>query len=100
MFGYVIANPDSLTPEELARYKSCYCGLCRELRIRHGSLSRLTLTYDMTFLVLLLESMPWPISTAWTTGATSTALSLGLRPPCSARPIWTRNAPGARNAPS
>lgn len=60
MFGYVIANPDSLTPEELARYKSCYCGLCRELRIRHGSLSRLTLTYDMTFLVLLLESMYEP----------------------------------------
>ena len=54
MFGYVIANPDSLSPEELARYKSCYCGLCRTLKERHGSLSRLTLTYDMTFLVLLL----------------------------------------------
>lgn len=60
MFGYVIANPDSLSPEELARYKSCYCGLCRTLKERHGSLSRLTLTYDMTFLVLLLESMYEP----------------------------------------
>ena len=60
MFGYIIANPDALTPEQLARYKSCYCGLCRALRLRHGSLSRLTLTYDMTFLVLLLESMYEP----------------------------------------
>ena len=60
MFGYVIANPDTLTPEELARYKACYCGLCRALRLRHGSLSRLTLTYDMTFLVLLIESMYEP----------------------------------------
>lgn len=62
MFGYVIANPDSLTPEQLDRYRSCYCGLCRTLKKRHGSLSRLTLTYDMTFLVVLLESMYEPES--------------------------------------
>ncbi len=62
MFGYVIANPDSLAPEQLERYKSCYCGLCRTLKNRHGSLARLTLTYDMTFLVLLLESMYEPES--------------------------------------
>ena len=60
MFGYVIANPDSLTPEELDRYKSCYCGLCRTLKERHGQIGRLTLTYDMTFLVMLLESMYEP----------------------------------------
>ena len=66
MFGYVIANPDSLTPEELDRYKSCYCGLCRTLKARHGTLSRLTLTYDMTFLVMLLESMYEPEVTVGT----------------------------------
>lgn len=60
MFGYVIANSASLTPEQLARYKNCYCGLCRALRLRHGRLSRMTLTYDMTFLVLLLEAMYEP----------------------------------------
>lgn len=63
MFGYVIANPDSLTPEQLDRYRSCYCGLCRTLKERHGSLSRFTLTYDMTFLILLLESMYEPEET-------------------------------------
>ena len=66
MFGYVIANPDSLTPEELDRYKSCYCGLCRTLKARHGTLSRLTLTYDMTFLVMLLESTYEPEVTVGT----------------------------------
>ena len=60
MFGYVIANPNSLSPEQLERYKGAYCGLCRTLKARHGSLARLTLTYDMTFLVLLLESMYEP----------------------------------------
>lgn len=56
MFGYVVANPGKLTPEENVRYRSCYCGLCKALGDRHGALSRLTVTYDMTFLVLALSS--------------------------------------------
>ena len=60
MFGYLIASADKLTEEELGRYKSCYCGLCRSLKERHGQISRLTLNYDMTFLVLLLESLYEP----------------------------------------
>jgi hypothetical protein len=57
MFGFIIANIPALSPEEQNRYKSCYCGLCRALRKRSGSLSRLTLTYDMTFLILVLSSL-------------------------------------------
>lgn len=64
MFGYVIANKDIMTEEQEARYRACYCGLCHALHKRHGSLSRLTLTYDMTFLVLLLNSMYEPEETA------------------------------------
>ena len=60
MFGYLAADPARLSPEELARYKACYCGLCRCLQERHGTLSRLTLNYDMTFLVLLLQSLYEP----------------------------------------
>jgi len=56
MFGYVVANPEKLSPEENVRYRSCYCGLCKALGDRHGALSRLTVTYDMTFLVLALSS--------------------------------------------
>jgi hypothetical protein len=60
MFGYLAADPSRLSQEELARYKACYCGLCRSLQARHGALSRLTLNYDMTFLVLLLQSLYEP----------------------------------------
>lgn len=60
MFGYIIADASALSEEQLLRYRGCYCGLCRALRERHGSLSRLTLNFDMTFLVMLLSSMYEP----------------------------------------
>ncbi len=60
MFGYIMACPDQLGEKAQRRYGSCYCGLCRSLGERHGIKSRLTLNYDMTFLVLLLSSLYEP----------------------------------------
>ena len=60
MFGYLTANTALLTEEQLARYKAVYCGLCHTLRKRHGSGAGLTLNYDMTFLILLLNSLYEP----------------------------------------
>lgn len=60
MFGYVSANPKLMTDEELQRYRSAYCGLCRCLGKRHGQMTRLSLTYDMTFLALFLGGMYEP----------------------------------------
>ena len=60
MFGFIVANTEALTEEQKTRYKGAYCGLCRTLQKRHGDLSRMTLNYDMTFLVLLLGSMYEP----------------------------------------
>lgn len=60
MFGYVVADQANLSPEELDRYKSAYCGLCRAIGKRHGQHARMVLTYDMTFLVLLLDSLYEP----------------------------------------
>lgn len=60
MFGYVVADQAHLQPEELTRYRSAYCGLCRAIGARHGQAARLTLTYDMTFLTLLLDSLYEP----------------------------------------
>ena len=60
MFGFVEANTKALSEAQLHRYRGAYCGLCRELKLRHGSISRMTLNYDMTFLVLLLSSMYEP----------------------------------------
>ena len=54
MFGYITIHKDELKIKDYNRYHAYYCGLCRELSKRHGELSRLTLTYDMTFLVILL----------------------------------------------
>lgn len=60
MFGYLTAQTELLTPEQLARYQACYCGLCRSLKDRHGQRGRLALNYDMCFLVLLLDSLYEP----------------------------------------
>lgn len=53
MFGYIkIAKPE-LKVKEYEMYKAVYCSLCRELGKSYGFLSRLTLSYDFTFLALL-----------------------------------------------
>ncbi len=60
MFGYVVANIDDLDDEEKARYRAVYCGLCRVLKERGGQRSRVCLTYDLTFLVMLYNSLYEP----------------------------------------
>ncbi len=64
MFGYLVADPSLLTEEQFKRYRACYCGLCRAIQERHGEGARLALTYDMTFLTLLLSSLYEPEETA------------------------------------
>ncbi len=54
MFGYVLVNKPELKIKEFDLYKSYYCGLCHTLKDRYGQLGRMTLNYDMTFLVMLL----------------------------------------------
>ena len=60
MFGFVIADGKQLSKDELTRYKAVYCGLCAALKKEYGFWGRLTLTYDLTFLVLLLGSLYEP----------------------------------------
>ena len=60
MFGYLVASASALTEEEFRQYKATYCGLCRSLKESHGQFSRLTLNYDMTFLIILMESLYEP----------------------------------------
>ncbi len=57
MFGYIIPRIESLDRTEQERYQSVYCGLCRSLGRCSGQCSRFTLSYDMTFLALVLSSM-------------------------------------------
>ena len=60
MFGYLVAASNVLEEEQLSRYKQVYCGLCRSLQRCFGQTARLTLNYDMSFLVLLLGSLYEP----------------------------------------
>ena len=60
MFGYVVADREQLSNEELNRYKAIYCGLCRNLKDKNGLWGQLTLTYDMAFAILLLSSLYEP----------------------------------------
>lgn len=60
MFGYIVTNPASLPKERQARFRAVYCGLCRTLRQRHGLKGSATLSYDLTFLALLLNALYEP----------------------------------------
>lgn len=60
MFGYMIANPKDLDEAEKQRYNAIYCGLCYKLGKQHGQLARFGVTYDLTFLILLLSSLYEP----------------------------------------
>ena len=57
MFGYIMTDKPELKVKEFYRYKGYYCGLCQALRKEYGFRGRMTLTYDMTFLVLFLTSL-------------------------------------------
>ena len=60
MFGYVTIAAGALTQEQRERYRAYYCGLCHALKHRYGALGRMTLSYDITFLYLLLSSLYEP----------------------------------------
>ena len=60
MFGYVTIYRKGLAKEDLDRYQAYYCGLCQALGRRYGMPGRLTLSYDMAFVVVLLSALYEP----------------------------------------
>lgn len=60
MFGYIGVNQKELKGKEMDRYQSYYCGLCRSLKERHGAAGQMTLSYDITFLAILLTGLYEP----------------------------------------
>lgn len=60
MFGYIVVNQPELRFREYDVYRSYYCGLCRTLRRRYGAFGQMTLSYDTTFLILLLAGLYEP----------------------------------------
>lgn len=53
MFGYIKPQIPELKVKEHELYKATYCGLCRAMGKRTGCMSKMTLSYDFVFLVLL-----------------------------------------------
>jgi hypothetical protein len=57
MFGYVRIYKPDLRISEYEHYQGIYCSLCKHLGKKYGLLSRLTLSYDFTFLALLHSAL-------------------------------------------
>ena len=60
MFGYVTVNKPELKVKDYDTYRAFYCGLCRSLKNNYGEVERLTLSFDMTFLALVLTGLYEP----------------------------------------
>lgn len=60
MFGYVVVNKPELKIKDFDEYRSYYCGLCKALKGRAGALGQISLSYDMTFLAVLLSLLYEP----------------------------------------
>lgn len=57
MFGFIRPVKPELRVREVERFQSVYCGLCHTIRARYGHIHTMFLSYDMTFLALVLGSL-------------------------------------------
>ena len=57
MFGYVRPYKPELLVREWEQYRGVYCGLCRRLGELFGGAARLSLSYDGTFLAMLVMGL-------------------------------------------
>lgn len=56
MFGYVVTNESELKIKDYDTYRSYYCGICSSLN-RFGLAGKVTLSYDMVFVAMLLSDL-------------------------------------------
>ncbi len=57
MFGYINVNRLELSEENKSAYQSYYCGLCKKLKADSGTKGQMLLSYDLTFLIVLLTGL-------------------------------------------
>ena len=57
MFGYIVPEKPEMKIKEYELFRAYYCGICRSMGRRFGQLKRLTLSYDTTFLAVLLSAV-------------------------------------------
>ncbi len=56
MFGYVTICKDTLSEQGYNTFKAYYCGLCKAIGKRCSQSARMGLSYDITFLAIVLSS--------------------------------------------
>lgn len=93
MFGYINLNRKELPEESAKAYQAYYCGLCQALKRTCGTKGQMLLTYDMTFLIVLLTGLyeldheesaftcplhPTKKQTAWINEATEYAADMNV----------------------
>ena len=61
MFGFINVYKDELKIKDFDLFRAYYCGLCKTLGRNYSQVARFGLSYDMTFLVMLLTSLYEPI---------------------------------------
>ena len=57
MFGYVTVAKNQLTEDEYKMFCAYYCGVCRATAAQGSQAARLALSYDITFLAIVLSSV-------------------------------------------
>ncbi len=57
MFGYINVYKDEMKIKDYDIYRAYYCGLCKKIGKNHNQMVRLSLSYDLTFLAILLDSL-------------------------------------------
>lgn len=57
MFGYVRPEKPDLLIRDFTLYKAVYCGLCKAIGRRCGQIPRLAVSYDLTFLSIVLLAL-------------------------------------------
>ena len=57
MFGYIRTDEPFLYKKDETLYNACYCGLCFAIKKLCGQKARLSLTYDVAFLSVLLHNL-------------------------------------------
>ncbi|UZW15583.1 DUF5685 family protein [Clostridium pasteurianum] len=57
MFGYVLPLKGELKVKDYEKFKAYYCGLCLSIKKNYGTIPRLAVNYDMTFVAILLDAL-------------------------------------------
>lgn len=57
MFGYINIYKSELKIKDYDLFRAYYCGLCKRLGKKYNQITRLGLSYDMTFLAILSDSL-------------------------------------------